>query len=185
MTIGYLYLTRNLVNGTTYIGQSSRLDPQQIRSYLGSGDLMRQAIDEFGDAGFAKEVLGYFDDQISLDYAEILKIAELRNAGVQLYNSGIGGPRAEATFREAMRFRFGVVPRMTQEWLNVVEDRSAEVKKLLDGIEEPTTDDFYQELESQLLVTQDLSRECPRCNVQVGAVCRTKTGNPSRNHAKR
>lgn len=185
MTIGYLYLTRNHVNNMAYVGQSSRLDPQSVQSYLGSGDLMRQAIDESGADSFYKEVLGYFDDQNLLDYAEILKIAELRNAGESLYNSGVGGPRAEAKFREAMLSRFGVVPFLTEKWLDVVTDSSTDVMGLLASIEDPSTDDFYRELENQLLITQDLSIECPRCDANPGEVCRTKTGNPSRNHARR
>ncbi len=185
MTIGYLYLTRNRANNMAYVGQSSRLDAQNVQSYLGSGDLMLRAIDKFGTDSFHKEVLGYFDDQNSLDHAEILKIAELRNAGESLYNSGIGGPRAESALREAMFSRFGIIPRLTQQWLDIVANSSVEVKSLLASIEEPEPDDFYRELEAQLLMTQDLGSLCPRCNANVGEVCRTKTGNPSRNHARR
>lgn len=185
MPVGYLYLTRNRTNNKAYVGQSSRLDAQSVQSYLGSGDLMRNAIEEFGAESFHKEVLGHFDDQNLLDYAEILKIAELRNAGESLYNSGIGGPRAEAEFRKAMFSRFGVVPKLTKQWLDVIANSSAEVKILLASIEEPETDDFYREYEAQLKITQDLGNACPRCNANVGEVCRTKTGNPSRNHARR
>lgn len=59
VVIGYLYVTRNRTNHTAYVGQSSRLDPQSVQSYLGSGDLMRQAIAEFGVDSFNKVVLGY------------------------------------------------------------------------------------------------------------------------------
>lgn len=146
---------------------------------------MRQAIAEFGVDSFKKELLGYFEDQNALDYAEILTIAGLRNAGEALYNSGVGGPRAEEGFVRAMNSTFGVVPMMTQEWLEVVTHRSSEVKGLLAGIEEPTPEDFYRELEAQLLVTQDLTGVCPGCGAAIGEVCRTKTGNPARNHARR
>jgi len=185
MTIGYLYLTRNNVNGTLYVGQSSRLDPESIQTYLGSGDLMRQAIQKIGAHEFRKEVLDYFDDQPSLDYAEILKIAELRNAGERLYNSGIGGPRAERPFRKAMLESFGVIPQLTAAWLDAVVNFQSEVKSILANLETPDNDEFYKELEAQLLVTQDLRRACPSCNAEVDEVCRTKTGNPSRNHARR
>lgn len=80
---------------------------------------------------------------------------------------------------------FGVVPMMTQEWLEVVTHRPSEVKGLLAGIEEPTTEEFYRELEAQLLVTQDLTGVCPGCGATIGEVCRTKTGKPARNHARR
>lgn len=185
MVIGYLYVSRNRTNNVAYVGQSGRLDPQSVQSYLGSGDLMRRAIEVYGADSFSKEVLGYFNDQNELDHAEILKIAELRDAGTALYNGGVGGPRAEAQFIGAMRITFGVVPSMTREWLDVVSKRPFEVKSLLAGIAEPSGDDFYRELEAQLLVTQDLGGECPGCGATRGDVCRTKTGNPSRNHARR
>lgn len=105
--------------------------------------------------------------------------------GEALYNSGAVGPRAEEKFVRAMSSTFGVVPMMTQEWLEVVTHRSSEVKGLLAEIEEPTTEDFYRELEAQLLVTQDLTGVCPGCGAAIGEVCRTKTGNPARNHARR
>lgn len=185
MSIGYLYLTRNRANDKVYVGQSGRLDAHSIENYLGSGDLMRQAIDKFGSDSFHKEILGYFDDQNSLDYAEILKIAELRKAGESLYNSGVGGPRAELAFREAMLTRFGVVPMLTQQWHEAIANAPAEVKNILSSIGEPDTDDFYRELEAQLLITQDLGSACPGCGANVDEVCRTKTGNPTRNHARR
>ncbi|MGH3654335.1 hypothetical protein [Glutamicibacter sp.] len=185
MTVGYLYLTRNTSNEILYVGQSSRLDSLSFQTYLGSGDLLRQAIEEIGAQNFHKEVLGYFDEQVSLDYAEILKIAELRNSGENLYNSGVGGPRAELAFKRTMLSRFGVIPQMAKEWLNAIAESPIEVKNILANLDVPEKDDFYRELETQLLVTQDLSRVCTRCKAEVGAVCRTKTGNPSRNHAKR
>jgi len=112
---------------------------------------------------------------LSVRFLLILKIAELRAAGELLYNSGVGGPRAEAKFIDGMYSRFGVAPKMTLQWLDVVANRSSEAKGLLASIEEPTTDDFYRELEVQFLVTQNLSGACPGCGANVGEVCGTQS----------
>ncbi|WMY79417.1 hypothetical protein [Citricoccus sp. I39-566] len=168
-----------------YVGQSGRLDPKSVSEYLGSGDLMLQAIDRYGESHFQKKVLNYFDDQNELDYEEIRTIAELRSRGVDLYNSGVGGPRAQTQFVSAMATTFGVLPYMIAEWHDVVETHAEDVKKLLASIEPPSADDFYIEYERQLRVTQDLSRPCARCGSGVDEVCRTRTGNPTRNHARR
>lgn len=60
-----------------------------------------------------------------------------------------------------------------------------EVKGLHSAGSELSADHFYYELEQQLLITQDLSEACLRCDSQPGEVCRTKTDNPARNHAGR
>lgn len=185
MAIGYLFVTTDSDRGRAYVGQSARLDPKSVSEYLGSGDLMLQAIDRYGESQFQKKVLDYFDAQNELDYEEIRTIAELRSQGVDLYNSGVGGPRAEARFVSAMATSFGVLPDMITEWHDVVETHAEDVKKLLASIEPPSTDEFYIEYERQLQVTQDLSRPCTRCGSGVNEVCRTKTGNPARNHARR
>ena len=185
MVTGYLFVTTDIDQSMAYVGQSARLDPKSVSEYLGSGDLMLQAIDRYGESHFQKKVLGYFDDQNELDYQEIRTIAELRSQGVNLYNSGVGGPRAETRFVRAMATTFGVMPFMITQWHDVLETHAEEVKKLLATIEPPSTDEFYVEYERQLRVTQDLSRPCTRCGSGTNEVCRTKTGNPARNHARR
>ncbi|MGW9550875.1 hypothetical protein ACWG8W_07455 [Citricoccus zhacaiensis] len=185
MVTGYWFITTDRDQSMAYVGQSARLDPKSVLEYLGSGDLMLQAIDQYGESHFQKKVLGYFDDQNELDYLEIRTIANSRSQGVNLYNSGVGGPRAEGRFVRAMATTFSVLPTMVTEWHDVVETHAEEVKKLLASIEPPSTDEFYVEYERQLRVTQDLSRPYIRCGSSVNEACRTKTGNPARNHARR
>lgn len=185
MSIGYLYVTTNNENGTVYVGQSSKLDAQNIRTYLGSGDYFRDAVAEFGADQFSKEIVAYYEDQADLDYAELLLIAKLRAAGYSLYNGGVGGPRSQFAFLGQMFQEFGVHPKFPRDWLQAIEAHPETVKNLLASGNQVSREDFYGDLEQQLRQSQDLSRDCPRCGVLVGEVCRTKSGNPSRNHAGR
>lgn len=185
MNIGYLYVTTNDVNDIVYVGQSGKLDNQSVRSYLGSGDYLRQAIAEIGEDRFTKQIVAYYDDQVELDYAEVLLIAERKANGIALYNGGVGGPRAQEAFVRESYQRFSVLPTMPTEWLEAMRSHPHEVKGLLSAGLELSPDDFYYELERQLLITQNLSEACPSCNSSPDEVCRTKTGKPARNHAGR
>ena len=184
MTIGYVYITSNDINDLVYVGQSTRLDPENLRTYLGGGDYLRNAMEELGREHFRKRIVSYHDTREDLDYAELLLIAEMRVAGANLLNSGHGGPRFEWPFMKAMSERFGP-PESREEWLATIRDNPEEVKRLLAVGYSVSTEDAYRELEMQLMATQDLSMPCEKCGAEIGAVCRTNTGNPARNHAAR
>ena len=185
MHIGYLYVTRNAVDDVLYVGQSSQMTEQKVATYLGSGDYFTQAITKHGEQAFSKTILGYYDDQAELDYAEVFTIARLRAEGFDLYNGGVGGPRTQRQFIVAMFDRFNVVPDLRDEWFSAIAENRDEVKEFIAYGADVSTDDFYCELEAQLRQTQDVTGECSHCGATPGAVCRTKTGNPSRNHAGR
>ncbi|MDI9892810.1 zinc finger domain-containing protein [Microbacterium sp. IEGM 1404] len=184
MTIGYVYTTSNDINDWVYVGQSTRLDPDNLRTYLGGGDYLRNAMEELGREHFHKRIVSYHDTREDLDYAELLLIAEMRAAGANLLNGGRGGPRFEWPFIKAMSERFG--PSESREgWLATLRDNQGEVKRLLTLGYSVATEAAYIELEMQLMATQNLSVACEKCGADIGAVCRTNTGNPARNHAAR
>lgn len=185
MPIGYLYVTESAVDGMLYVGQSSKIDEHSVATYLGSGDYFDHALAKHGVENFTKTILGYFDDQADLDYAEVHEIARLRADGCALYNGGVGGPRAQRAFIRSMIERFGVIPQVPDEWFAAVESNADVVRAMIAEGANVSSDDFYVEYEAQLRQTQDLSGECPRCGAVVGSVCRTKTDKPSRNHVKR
>lgn len=185
MNVGYLYVTSNSVNDTLYVGQSSKMDEHSLTTYLGSGDYFTKAIAEHSVDAFSKTILGYYNDQAELDYAEVHTIARMRAEGLNLYNGGVGGPRAQKPFVRTMFERFGVLPPMCNEWFNAIDANPVEVKEMVAAGSQVPTDDFYRELEAQLLLTQDLSGGCSSCGAAIHTVCRTKTGNPSRNHVAR
>ncbi|MGX1703318.1 hypothetical protein [Microbacterium sp. NPDC055357] len=185
MHVGYIYVTRSSVDDYRYVGQSSRMDERSIATYLGSGDYFAQAVAEYGRDNFEKTILGYYDDQADLDYAEVLTIAQMRADGFTLYNGGVGGPRAQRQFVRSMFDTFGVLPQMVDEWHQTIAVNREDVMALIAAGADVSTEDFVRELEAQLLQTQDLSGTCPRCEAAAGAVCRSKTGNPTRNHVSR
>ena len=95
---GYIYLTKNLINGKKYIGQhaSECFD----KSYKGSGKILKQAIDKYGKDNFSVEILewchsrdelaekekywiSFFDATNSDDYYNI----STGGYGVQLFGS--------------------------------------------------------------------------------------------------
>lgn len=59
----YVYETTNLVNGKKYIGKRSCKCPIQEDKYLGSGTLLKKAIDKYGIENFKKEVLQVCSDE--------------------------------------------------------------------------------------------------------------------------
>ena len=88
---GYIYCTTNLVNGKIYIGQK-RSAKFLENSYLGSGKLIRQAIEKYGVNNFSVKLLEEVQYKDDMDSREIYWIsyynATNRNIG---YNISEGG----------------------------------------------------------------------------------------------
>lgn len=96
---GYIYLTTNLINNKKYIGQK-KSSTFLYEKYLGSGSLLRKAINKYGRENFKVELLCECDSKEELDAKEIFYIA-LYDAtnNPEYYNltkggeSGFGGPK--------------------------------------------------------------------------------------------
>ena len=96
---GYIYLTTNLINNKKYIGQKKSTTFLHEK-YLGSGSLLRKAINKYGRENFKVELLCECDSKEELDAKEIFYIA-LYDAtnNPEYYNltrggeSGLGGPK--------------------------------------------------------------------------------------------
>lgn len=84
-----IYKTTNLVNGKFYIGQDSKNNP----NYLGSGDLIKKAINKYGKDNFKKEILEYCESKEELNQQEIYWINELSGItyGYNILEGGQGG----------------------------------------------------------------------------------------------
>lgn len=96
---GYIYMTENLINGKRYIGQK-KSEKFLNEKYLGSGSLLRQAVDKYGRENFRVSMLYECDSKEELDEMEIyfIKQYDAQNSN-DFYNlcpggeSGVGGPK--------------------------------------------------------------------------------------------
>lgn len=82
---GYIYLVTNKVNGKSYIGSRKLSRDRYWRQYMGSGKLIKAAIQRHGSSSFTKSLLSYIHGT-----QEDLHEAEWRT--IQGYTSqGLGG----------------------------------------------------------------------------------------------
>ena len=86
-----IYKTTNLLNGKIYIGKDERNDPK----YLGSGYILKKAIDKYGKDNFVKVILEECDNRDVLQERERFWIKELNalnpNIGYNVAEGGSGG----------------------------------------------------------------------------------------------
>lgn len=88
---GYIYKTTNLINGKIYIGQHRYEKGGIDETYIGSGKLLRKAIEKYGLKNFKCEIIDEAQNKEELDKKEIKWIAWYRNQGIELYNIVDGG----------------------------------------------------------------------------------------------
>jgi len=82
-----VYKTTNLINGKIYIGQDANNNPR----YLGSGFVLKQAIEKYGRENFNKEILEFCNES-NLDQREIYWIKEYNSTDKTIgYNRTDGG----------------------------------------------------------------------------------------------
>ena len=94
---GYIYMTTNLINNKIYIGQhkSKLYNPK----YLGSGKLIRRAIEKYGKENFKNELIDTAETLEELCEKEIYWIKEKKALQVQgNYNILKGGQFGDITY---------------------------------------------------------------------------------------
>ena len=101
--IGYIYKTTNLVNNKVYIGQHKALEKDN--SYLGSGKILKQAIQKYGKGNFTNEILEWCENQDELDSKEIYYIKLYKDKGCELYNIAKGGQGISKELASTLAFR--------------------------------------------------------------------------------
>lgn len=96
--IGYIYITKNLIDGRKYIGQhhSRYFDS----SYLGSGKILKQAIDKYGRENFTTEILEWCasDDELAEKEKSWIGKANAVESR-EYYNILPGGPGGSIVWR--------------------------------------------------------------------------------------
>lgn len=83
-----IYKTINLINGKIYIGKQIRNNP----NYIGSGIILKKAIEKYGKENFTKEILEYCSSKEELNSREIFWIKKLDSRNpIKGYNISKGG----------------------------------------------------------------------------------------------
>ena len=84
-----VYKTTNIVNGKIYIGthKTNNLDD----GYLGSGTVLKRAIEKYGPDSFSKEILAIFDNPVDMFALEAELVTEEFLIDTNSYNLKIGG----------------------------------------------------------------------------------------------
>ena len=89
-TIFYVYKTTNLINGKIYVGKH-KCFKQHDKRYLGSGKLLKRAIEKYGIENFVQEILEYTDSEEKNREQEIYWIQKLKSQVPNGYNISPGG----------------------------------------------------------------------------------------------
>ena len=86
----YIYLITNNINGKIYIGKHSTDNIDD--SYMGSGILIKKAIQKYGIENFTKEYLAFCDTEEKLNWLEkfYIKKYKAREVGYNLTDGGDG-----------------------------------------------------------------------------------------------
>lgn len=94
---GYIYKITNLINGKIYIGQ--RKYNKTHKEYLGSGKLIKKAIEKYGKENFKKEILIEYNNSEEANELEkyYIKLYDSRNPniGYNIAEGGNNGPMDE------------------------------------------------------------------------------------------
>ena len=87
---GYIYKTTNLVNGKIYVGQHTSKTFNS--KYLGSGKVLKKAIDKYGIDNFCCEIIEVCNSLEELNEKEIYWISKLQSKEESIgYNIADGG----------------------------------------------------------------------------------------------
>ena len=111
---GYIYLITNKINNKKYIGQRTA-DFDQDSSYLGSGTLIKKAVQKYGTENFEKEMLEECKSKEELDEKEKFWISKFNAVeNEEFYNlangangSAKGSKRSEETRRRLSESQIG------------------------------------------------------------------------------
>lgn len=122
----FVYLTENLVNGKKYIGQHIG---QENDSYLGSGSLLKRAINKHGSQNFKRVILEELETKEELDVAEQKWISRFDAVNdpwfYNLTQGGTGGNTLKNLPSEQLHERLDKIKETLDSWS---EERKSESK---------------------------------------------------------
>ena len=89
MATYFIYLTTNLLNGKYYVGKHSTSDMND--NYYGSGSHIKNALRKYGKANFSREILHECENEIDLEFLEVLYVDQSLVDDQMCYNKKLGG----------------------------------------------------------------------------------------------
>lgn len=130
---GYIYKTTNLLNEKIYVGQ--RKSKEFIKSYYGSGTLIKNAISKYGKENFKLEFIDFAMSPDELDNLEIYYIKEMKaNVKFGNYNLAEGGFLARYDFNNQPEWKKDEI-RKKLSLVNKGRKRSAETRKRISKVQ--------------------------------------------------
>lgn len=102
--IGYIYKTTNLINGKIYIGQKrSKIFLKE--KYLGSGKILKNAINKYGKHNFITECIEECETQEELNKKEVYWIKYFNSKDINIgYNIDSGGQGGHNNFNHNLKW---------------------------------------------------------------------------------
>lgn len=120
--IWYIYKTTCLITGKSYVGKHMVKTDKVDKNYLGSGKLLKYAIEKYGRENFVQEILEFTQSEEQNSIRERYWIAELKTQKPNGYNispggeGGISGFDPETNRWFAIHYRDSWTPEQTQRW---------------------------------------------------------------------
>lgn len=90
MNIYIVYKTTNLVNGKFYIGKHKQ-SCLEFDGYLGSGNILKLAIEKYGKENFVRETLAVFENEADAFQFESQIVNKMFVNNTETYNLSTGG----------------------------------------------------------------------------------------------
>lgn len=89
MTYYTIYRITNLINGKSYVGKHVTDDLDD--DYMGSGKLLKRAIQKYGSVNFRKDILEILDTESKMNLAERILVVTDHEVSYNLCPGGQGG----------------------------------------------------------------------------------------------
>ena len=147
---GYIYKTTNLVNGKIYIGQK-KSNVFLGDKYLGSGKILKMAIEKYGKENFSVELLHESLNKLDLDAMEkyTFKSNEDGDLYVIIKTSDVSGVKSQMNdyFEKVEKFNTNYSP----ERLEILNNRvSTQVNDYLIYIVSSEATELYDQMISEM-----------------------------------
>ena len=130
----YIYLTKNIVNGKSYVGKHTYRGKDSFdKNYLGSGYLLKRAIKKYGKDNFIQEILEYNSSKEENAEREVFWIKELNTLVPNGYNIDKGGTGG-GVYLSSENSKFIQL----YTWENYTdEERNERIEKMKNGLKRP------------------------------------------------